>query len=103
MHDVVRFSDTIFRIRLPANFPLHSLTPGLTLVGVEMSFEEPWHGLDKQNMKSKIVNNFLPISFNICFGCSKEPSHLDGSFEYPQHMFWLRNKKINFLVRTLKS
>ena len=25
----------------------------------------------------------------------------DGSFEYPQHMFWLRNKKNNFLVRTL--
>ena len=23
----------------------------------------------------KIVNIFLPISFNICFGCSKEPSH----------------------------
>ena len=29
----------------------------------------------------------------MCFGCSKEPSHRDGSFEYPQHMFWLRNKK----------
>ena len=25
----------------------------------------------------------------------------DGSFEYPQHMFWLRNKKIIFLLRTL--
>ena len=33
---------------------------------------------------------------------TKEPSHLDSSFEYPQHMFWLRNKKINFLVHTLK-
>ena len=28
----------------------------------------------------------------MCFGCSKEPSHRDGSFEYPQHMFWLRKK-----------
>ena len=34
----------------------------------------------------------------MCFGCSKEPSHKDGSFEYPQHMFWLRNKKNNFSV-----
>ena len=25
--------------------------------------------------KFKIVNIFIPISFNICFGCSKEPSH----------------------------
>ena len=44
---------------------------------------------------------FFSISLNMCFGCSKEPSHLDGSFEYPQHMFWLRNKKSNFQIRTL--
>ena len=37
----------------------------------------------------------------MCFGCSKEPSHWDGSFEYPQHMFWLRNKKNNYLLRIL--
>ena len=43
-----------------------------------------------------ILNNFLPICFNICFGCSKELSHRDGSFEYPQHMFWLRNMKVSF-------
>ena len=30
------------------------------------------------------------------FWCSKEPSHWDGSFEYPQHMFWMRFKKIIF-------
>ena len=35
------------------------------------------------------------------FGCSKELSHRDGSVEYPQHMFWLRNKRNNFLLRTL--
>ena len=23
----------------------------------------------------RIVNIFLPISFTICFGCTKEPSH----------------------------
>ena len=32
-------------------------------------------GLDKQNFELNIVNIFLPLSFNICFGCSKEPSH----------------------------
>ena len=37
----------------------------------------------------------------MCFGCSKEPSYQDGSFEYPQHMFWLRNKKNNFQIPTL--
>ena len=33
---------------------------------------------------------FLSI---MCFGCSKESFHRDGSFEYPQYMFWLRIKK----------
>ena len=37
----------------------------------------------------------------MCFGCSKEPSHGDGSFEYPKHMFWLRNKKSDFQLHTL--
>ena len=37
----------------------------------------------------------------MCFGCSNEPSHRDGSFEYPQHKFWRRNKENNFPIRTL--
>ena len=47
----------------------------------------------------KIVNIFLPISFNKCFGCSKEPSQWDGSFEYPQHMFSFWNKKMHSLPK----
>ena len=31
-------------------------------------------GLNKK-FQRKIVNIFLLINFNICFGCSKEPSH----------------------------
>ena len=44
---------------------------------------------------------FLPINLIVCFRCSKGPSHLDGSFEYPQHMFWVRNEENRFPVRTL--
>ena len=40
----------------------------------------------------KIIIFFLPINLNTCLGCSKEPSHSDGTFEHPKHMFWLRNK-----------
>ena len=43
---------------------------------------------------------FLPINLNMCFGCSKEP-YRDGSFEYPQHMFWMRTKENSFPIRTL--
>ena len=58
-------------------------------------------GPDKEILCGKIVIIFLPIYLNMRFGCSKEPSQLDGSYEYPQHMFWLRNKKNNFLLCTL--
>ena len=37
----------------------------------------------------------------MCFGCSKELSHRDGSFEFQQHLIWLRNKKNNSQLRTL--
>ena len=37
------------------------------------------------------------------FWCSKEPCHRDGSFEYPQHMFWLRNKKNIFSFALLSG
>ena len=51
----------------------------------------------------KIVIIFIPINLNICFGCSKEPSYWDGSFEYPQHMFWLRNKEKSFQYALLSG
>ena len=50
----------------------------------------------KQNFERKIAIIFLSIYLNMGFECSKEPSHRDDSFEYPQHMFWLRNKKKKF-------
>ena len=53
-------------------------------------------GLDKQNFECKIVNIFIPISFNVCFGCSKEPSYGDVSFECQQQMFWLEIRKLFF-------
>ena len=37
----------------------------------------------------------------MCFGCSKEPSHRDGSFEYPKHMFWMSNIENSFPIHTL--
>ena len=40
-------------------------------------------GLDKKIFEGKNVNIFLSMSFNICFWCSKELSHLHGCFEYP--------------------
>ena len=38
---------------------------------------------------------FLVLNQNICCGYSNEPSHWDGSFEHPKHMFKLISKEIN--------
>ena len=54
-----------------------------------------------KTLKHKIGIVFLSISLNMCYGCSKELSHQESSFEYPQHMFWLMNKKYNFQLHTL--
>ena len=40
---------------------------------IERSFQSN-RGPDKQKFQLKFVNIFKSISFNICFGCSKEPS-----------------------------
>ena len=44
----------------------------------------------------KIVNIFLLVLTYVLSTHS-----ISCSSEYPQHMFWLRNKKIIFFVRTL--
>ena len=51
-----------------------------------------------QGSKSSGVTliTFLYISLNINFEYSKEPSHLDDSFDYPQYTFLLKNTKIIF-------
>ena len=50
--------------------------------------------LSIKKRKSAII--FLSISFNICFGYSKEPSHRDGSFEYHNICFSWETRKIIF-------
>ena len=65
--------------------------PRSILIFIPFSFVEI-----SQYCDPKFMIIFLCISQKICFGCSKEPSRRDGSFEHPQHMFCLRDKKINF-------
>ena len=48
-------------------------------------------------MRVKLGKIFLPISLSIMFWVLKKTVSLRRLFEYPQHMFWLRNKKNIFL------
>ena len=67
------------------------------------NFECSTTGLDNKTNILSIKLDFFSYSavLTYVFGCSKEPSHWEGSFEYPQHMFWMRNKKNSVLLHTL--
>ena len=75
-------------------------TPYLYSQSAPCTFYQSFSTVTSKNFQCKITIIFLSISLNMCFGCSKEPSLWDGSFEYPQHMFWLRNKKKNSCLLT---
>ena len=66
-----------------------------------MSTRENIRLIARAPFQRKTAIIFLSISLKMCSGCSKEQSHGDDSFEYPHHMFWLRNKKTNFLLSSL--
>ena len=48
---------------------------GVVFRGERQSRVHEIKGLDEQKNQRKVVNIFLHINFNLCFGCSKEPSH----------------------------
>ena len=42
--------------------------------------------------RSKTVHVFLYIELNIFLGAQRNPLIKEDSFQYPQHVFWLRKK-----------
>ena len=51
-----------------------------------------------KNLKFSLVNvyNFNILAQNIHCGYTLEPPRRGGSNEYPQCMFWIKNKKIGY-------
>ena len=57
------------------------------------------HGTRNCNSFEQIfVNIFLSVSLTFVFDALKNHPNETGFFEYPQHMFWLKNEKNNFQV-----
>ena len=52
-----------------------------------------FHGCKNDNFQMKIFDIFLIFSQNIDCGYTLEPPQRGGSNEYPQSMFWSKNKK----------
>ena len=54
-----------------------------------------------KNFQRRFVKNFFPIILAYILGAQKNHLNETVLLSNPQHMFWLRNKKIIFLLRTL--
>ena len=69
--------------------PLYSKSARITFRGKNAFCMS--HRSSQTNFHS-VENVRFPLSnsFSVYAWSSKEASHLDGPFEYPQHMFWLR-------------
>ena len=52
-----------------------------------------FHGCKNDNFQMKIFDIFLIFALNIDCGYTLEPPQRGGSNEYPQSMFWSKNKK----------
>ena len=52
-----------------------------------------FHGCKNDNFQMKNFDSFLIFAQNIDCGNTLEPPQRDGSNEYPQSMFWSKNKK----------
>ena len=57
-----------------------------------MQYTAIFHGCKNVHFQMKIFNIFLIFAQNIDCGYTLEPPHLGGSNEYPQSMFWSKNK-----------
>ena len=60
-----------------------------------------YHLLQHLFIEKCIIKKKLFLHQNICCGCSKEPSHRDGSFENPKHMLHLMVKKVLSFLRSI--
>ena len=58
-----------------------------------MQYAEIFKDVKKQNFQLKFLDIFLIFAQNIDCGYTLEPPRRGGSNEYPQSMFWSKNKK----------
>ena len=58
-----------------------------------MQYTEIFLALKFEKFQLKILDIFLIFAQNIDCGYTLEPPRRDGSNEYPQSMFWSKNKK----------
>ena len=67
------------------------------------TLEKEMVAVRKSGLQIKVRNwnlFFLFLTQNICGWYSKEPSHWDGSFKHPNHVFYFTGKKLITILRS---
>ena len=80
------FSHSPFNNHLNFSSPLH-------YANMSVQYTAIFHGCKNDNFQMKIFDIFLFFAQNIDCGYTLEPPQRGGSNEYPQSMFWSKNKK----------
>ena len=60
---------------------------------MSMQYTEIFQVVKNENVQWKFTYTFLIFAQNIDCGYTLEPPRQGGSNEYPQSMFWFKNKK----------
>ena len=69
------------------------LTGSTHYANVSVQYTAIFHGCKNANFQMKIFDIFLIFAQNINCGYTLEQPQRGGSNEYPQSMFWSKNKK----------
>ena len=73
---------------MPSNIHVH-----IHYKNLPMQYTKNFCALKIENFQQKNIENFLIFAQNIDCGYTLEPPRRGGSNEYPQSMFWSKNKK----------
>ena len=76
-----------------SNSTVASWATSLHNENMPMQYTEIFKAIKNENFQQKNFDSFLIFAKNRDCGYSLEPPHRGGSNEYPQSMFWSKNKK----------
>ena len=92
----VYFSHSVIATRIMYS----SFSPTEHYENMPMQYTEIFKVVKNENFHQKKIDIFLIFAQNIDCGHTLEPSHRGGSNEYPQSMFWGKNKKNRYSWHT---
>ena len=83
----------LFMSRIPGELYQRTVHEVVITQTCPCNIQQIFHGCKNDNFQMKFFDIFLIFDQNIDCGYTLEPPQRGGSNEYPQSMFWSKNKK----------